>query len=77
MAIWELSRPSWFYSVGGEVLVENVAQFLQPGEEFPRVLAVPVGQVGETVHNELVIGGGGEFSFEKRPDPSPCFLGRS
>ncbi len=62
--IWKLSGPVWFDPVGGEVLVEDVAQFFQTRKEFPGIFALPVGQVGKTVNDEFVISGCGEFSLE-------------
>jgi hypothetical protein len=64
VSVWKLSGPVRFDPVGGEVLVEDVAQFFQTRKEFPGIFALPVGQVGKTVNDEFVISGCGEFSLE-------------
>ena len=57
--------------------MERIEQFLQPRHEFSRVFSRSVGQISETIDDELVIGAGGEFLFEERANSGPRSLSGS
>jgi hypothetical protein len=50
---WNVCWYFWLNLIRGVVLVQDVEQLLQPGEELSWIFAWPVSQIGEAIHNHL------------------------
>jgi hypothetical protein len=74
IASQKLSRSVQFNSEGCVVFMQNVEEFLQSGEKLPWVFTWLMGQIGQSIDDELIVRCGCKLPFEERANLSPGFL---